>query len=437
MFPIVPFDERHHRLSAIMSRQASHDPGVAQAVSRILDDVRERGDRALADFARQFDAVVPDPLKIDPASLEEAYRSVDPSLMAIIRDAAGNIRRFHERQRQASWFVEDGDGVILGQRIMPLERVGLYVPGGQAFYPSSLLMNAIPAQVAGVTDIQLVSPPQADGRPHVLVMATAHFLGLRDVYAVGGAQAVAALAFGTETIRRVDKIVGPGNAWVAEAKRQVYGPVAIDSIAGPTEIVILADATAAPEFVAADMIAQAEHDERASAILVTTDAGLAESTRERVEALVRNHPRRTILEVSLSKYSAIIVAEHLEEAIQAVNELAAEHLEVMVADPWGVLPEIHHAGAIFLGAYSAEPVGDYYAGPNHVLPTGGTARYASALGVEDFVRRQSIISYTQRRLERTGKDIATFARAESLPGHAHAIEVRMGRHGTENGPEQA
>jgi histidinol dehydrogenase len=306
-----------------------------------------------------------------------------------------------------------------------MERVGLYVPGGTAFYPSSLLMNAIPAQVAGVEEIHLVSPPQEDGRPHPLVMATAAFLGLEHVYALGGAQAVGALAFGTDTVPGVDKIVGPGNAYVAAAKKKVFGRVGIDSVAGPSEIGVLADETATPAFVAADLLSQAEHDVRASAILITPHRPLAEAVREEVEARVPELPRADVIEQALASYGACIVPDTMDEAVALMNELAVEHLELHVDDPWATMTRIRHAGALFLGEYSSEPVGDYFAGPNHVLPTGGTARHASALGVDDFVRTQSVLSYTEERLRQTGDQIATIAEAEDLRAHAEAIRARL------------
>ncbi len=425
MIPIIEYAERAERMQAILSRAASFDEAVEQSVRSILAAVRAGGDAALRDLTEKFDGVRPEALRVPPEAIAEALAALDPALRAVLEAAAANIRRFHERQRQNSWFTDDGDGVVLGQRIVPIERVGLYVPGGQAFYPSSVLMNAIPAQTAGVPELCIVSPPQPDGRPHPLVLATAGYLGIETVYAVGGAQAVAALAYGTETIPQVDKIVGPGNAYVAAAKKQVFGRVAIDSIAGPTEIVVYADASARADFVAADLVAQAEHDARASAILVTTSPRLAEETAAAVARLAEGHPRAGILAASLAEYSALVTAPGEAEALALVNELAAEHLVLMVDDPWRLLPHIRHAGAVFMGHYSAEPVGDYFAGPNHVLPTGGTARYASALGVEDFVRRQSLIAYTAERLRRTAPAIAAFARAEALPGHAHAVEVRL------------
>ncbi len=427
MIPIVDYAEREARLGAILSRRAVFDPEVEAAAQAIIADVQARGDEAVLEYTERFDGVRPEPLKVSPEALADAFDAMDPDLRRIVAEAAANIRRFHEKQQQRSWFMDDGDGVLLGQRVVPLERVGLYVPGGTACYPSTLLMNAIPAQVAGVEEIHLVSPPGRDGRPHTLVLATAHFLGLEHVYAVGGAQAVAALAFGTASIPQVDKIVGPGNVYVAAAKKLVFGRVDIDSVAGPSEIVVLADETADAEFVAADLLSQAEHDTRASAILVTPHRALAEAVRLHVTRMVPTLERHTIIEESLRHYGACIVTETMGQAVAMVNDLAPEHLELLVRDPWQTMTAIKHAGAIFLGPYSSEPVGDYFAGPNHVLPTGGTARYASALSVDDFIRKQSIIAYTRDRLRATGPSIVTFAESESLTAHARAIQVRLDR----------
>lgn len=427
MIPIVEYADRHKRLDAVLSRSASFSDEVDAAVRAILAAVRARGDAAVLELSERFDGVRPDPVRIPPAALREAAAAMDGALKDVVRKAEANIRRFHRRQVRQSWFVDDGDGVLLGQRMVPLQRVGLYVPGGTAFYPSSLLMNAVPAQVAGVEEVHLVSPPQADGRPHPLVMATAHLLGLEHVYAVGGAQAVGALAYGTGAVPAVDKIVGPGNAYVAAAKKQVFGPVAIDSVAGPSEIVVLADRTADPAYVAADLLSQAEHDVRASSVLVTPYRPLAEAVREEVARMAPTLDRRAIIEQSLADYGACVVTPSMGEAFALVDELAPEHLELLVEDPWGAMTRIRHAGALFLGPYSSEPVGDYYAGPNHVLPTGGTARYASALGVDDFMRRQSVISYSRERLAQTGPGIVRFAEAEDLTAHALAIQVRLDR----------
>ncbi|MEP0549162.1 MAG: histidinol dehydrogenase [Rhodothermales bacterium] len=430
LIPVIPYAERAERLRAVLDRGASFDASVEDAARRIIEEVRRDGDAALAALTERFDGVRPAALRVPAEALDAALDATDPDLRAIIEEAAANVRRFHEQQRERSWFTEDGDGVVLGQRIVPMERVGLYVPGGTAAYPSSVLMNVIPAQVAGVDALHLVSPPRADGSadaglPHPLVLATARLLGVEHVYAVGGAQAVAALAFGTDTIPRVDKIVGPGNAYVAAAKKLVYGTVDIDSIAGPSEIVVLADDTADARFVAADLLSQAEHDVRASAILVTPSAALAEAVQDAVEQLVPTLSRRAIIERALADYSACVVTGTMGEAVDFVNELAPEHLEIITADPWATMGGVCHAGAIFLGSASAEPVGDYFAGPNHVLPTGGTARYASALGVHDFVRRQSVIAYSESRLAEAGERIARFADAEGLDAHALAIRVRL------------
>ena len=425
MIPILSFSERESYLDIILNRQASFDPRIDEAVTGILDAVRKHGDDALRDFTRQFDQVSLSSVKVSKEAIESASDSIPGNLYSIIQEAIANIRRFHERQLPNSWYMEDGDGVILGQRVMAIEKAGVYVPGGKAFYPSSLLMNVIPAQVAGVSEIHLVSPPQENGLPHPLVLAAARQLGITNIYAVGGAQSIAALAYGTASIPKVDKIVGPGNVYVATAKKKVFGTVDIDSVAGPSEIVVLADSTANPLFVATDLLSQAEHDERASAILVTTDAALAEQVQQHIKELVPTLSRASIIKESLSTYSACIVTDSFAQAIDLVNELAAEHLELIVESPWDVMTQIKHAGAIFLGPYSTEPVGDYFAGPNHVLPTGGTARYASALSVDDFIRKQSVIYYTQDKLQKTGSKIVDFANAEELSAHALAVSVRL------------
>lgn len=434
MIPVVRLADATDRLDAILSRGATFDPAVDDAVSAILADVEARGDVALLDATERFDGVCPASLRVPEAALDAALDAMDADLRSIVEEAIANVTRFHAEQRERSWVLDRPDGTILGQRILPMDRAGLYVPGGTAFYPSSMVMNAVPALVAGVGEIHVVSPPQretqlggafGDGLPHALVLATARLLGLRHVYAVGGAQAVGALAVGTETIPRVDIVVGPGNAYVASAKRQVFGRVAIDSVAGPSEIVVLADATANPIFAAADLLSQAEHDVRASAVLVTADADFAGRVAAEVARQTALLPRRETVEASLRDYGAILVADSFDDAIDVVNRLAAEHLELLVADPWAVLPRVRHAGAVFLGASSPEPVGDYFAGPNHVLPTGGTARFASALGVHDFVRRQSVIAYSPAALARDADRIAAFARSEGLDAHARAVECRV------------
>ncbi len=426
MLPVVPFCERREKLERLFGRSAVFGDRIDEAVRRIVEEVRLGGDAAVLDCTERFDGVRPASLCVDVDRLAEAHARLDDTLRGILAEAADNIRRFHEKQLRASWFDTEEDGAGLGQRYVPIERAGVYVPGGTAAYPSSVLMNVIPAQVAGVEHLYLASPPGPDGLPHPLVLAAACILGVDHVFAAGGAQAIAMFAFGTETAPRVDKIVGPGNAYVATAKKQVYGMVDIDSVAGPSEIVVLADSDADPRFAAADLLAQAEHDPRASAVLVTPDAGLAETVRGHAAAMTAALPRRAIIEASLTDYGACIVTDTLDQAVEVVNELAPEHLELLVRDPEAILPRIRHAGAIFLGPFSPEPVGDYFAGPNHVLPTGGTARYASALGVEDFLRRQSLIAWTEARLARTGARIAAFARAEGLEAHARAVEVRLG-----------
>ncbi|PSQ87639.1 MAG: histidinol dehydrogenase [Bacteroidetes bacterium QS_3_64_15] len=426
MIPLITPDDTA-RLDAIMSRGGTFSDEVDATVDDILEQVQSQGDAALLALTEQFDGVRPDPVKVPASVLDGAADVLNDNLRDAIEDAADNIRRFHEKQVRESWFTDDGDGVILGQRVVPMERAGLYVPGGTAVYPSSLLMNAIPAQVAGVDEIHLVSPPRDHGRPHPLVLATAAVLDLEHVYAVGGAQAVGALAYGTDTVPAVDTIVGPGNAYVAAAKKKVFGRVGIDSVAGPSEIGVLADATADPEFVAADLLSQAEHDERASAILITPHRPLAEAVQQHVEDMVPELPRTDVIEQALTDYGACIVTDTMDAAVDLMNELAVEHLELHVNDPWQTMTRIRHAGALFLGEYSSEPVGDYFAGPNHVLPTGGTARHASALGVDDFVRTQSVLSYTKERLEDTGPQITTLAEAEELQAHAEAIRVRLNR----------
>ncbi|MFO8100222.1 MAG: histidinol dehydrogenase [Salinibacter sp.] len=435
MIPLLTPDDTD-RLDAIRRRGGTFSDAVDATVDDILSQVHAKGDAAVLALTERYDGVRPDPVKVPDETLTTAADALGDDLREALQRAEANIRRFHRKQVRESWFTDDGEGVILGQRVVPMARAGLYVPGGTAFYPSSLLMNAIPAQVAGVNEIHLVSPPQDDGRPHPLVMATAALLGLEHVYAIGGAQAVGALAYGTDTVPAVDTIVGPGNAYVAAAKKKVFGRVGIDSVAGPSEIGVLADATADPEFVAADLLSQAEHDERASAILITPHRPLAEATQSHVERMVPTLPRADVIEQSLADYGACIVVDTMDEAVGLMNELAVEHLEIHVEDPWQTMTRIRHAGALFLGEHSAEPVGDYFAGPNHVLPTGGTARHASALGVNDFVRTQSVLSYTEDRLRETGDDIMTLAEAEDLQAHAEAVRVRLDRAASDGSKKQ-
>ena len=401
------------------------DAEVEARAQAVVAGVAARGDAALLEYTERFDGVRLDSIVVSEDVLARTWDHTPEDLRRIVSNAAANIRRFHEHQLQKTWYVEDGDGVRLGQRYLPVERVGVYVPGGTAAYPSSVLMTVIPAQVAGVDEIHLASPPQMNGLPHPAVTAAAHFLGVRYVYAVGGAQAIAALAFGTSSVPKVDTIAGPGSAYVTAAKKLVFGQVDIDSLAGPSEVVVLADESARPDWVAHDMIAQAEHDEHASAILVTCSEALAVAVQAELNRIVSSMPRSEILNVALRKNGACIVAQTLVEAVETVNTIAPEHLEIMVKDPWAVLEDVRHAGAVFVGPWSPEPVGDYYAGPNHVLPTGGTARFASALGVDSFIRKQSVIAYSRKRLMRTAPDIAAFARSEQLEAHARSVEVRL------------
>ncbi|CAG7648770.1 Histidinol dehydrogenase [Paenibacillus solanacearum] len=414
------------------------DYGSAQqneAVKSIIEEVRRDGDAALRRFAERFDGVRVDDLRVTKQEIEAAYEQVDESFLAAIRAAAANIRRFHEKQLRSSWMDLQADGSILGQVIRPLRRVGLYVPGGKAAYPSSVLMNAIPAQVAGVPEIVMVTPPATAGaegiNPHILVAAAE--AGVSEIYRVGGAQAVAALAYGTESIPAADKIVGPGNIYVALAKRYVFGAVDIDSIAGPSEIVVLADETADAAYVAADLLSQAEHDEMASAILITPSPELAEAVAREVDRQLSELPRRDIAAQSIRDYGAILTVTSLEEGIDAVNRLAPEHLEIIVREPFQHLGKIENAGAIFLGPYSSEPVGDYFAGPNHVLPTNGTARFSSPLNVDDFMKKSSVIYYSKEALLRDGEQIIALARHEGLDAHARAIQIRLEKEGTNHG----
>ncbi|HEX7056345.1 MAG TPA: histidinol dehydrogenase [Bacilli bacterium] len=402
-------------------------PEQNRMVREIIETVRAEGDGALIRYAEQFDKVKINQLRVSNEEIEAAYAQVDAPFLAAIRKAAANIRAYHERQKRVSWMDWQQDGTALGQIIRPLRRVGVYVPGGKAAYPSTVLMNVIPAQVAGVQEIVMVTPPATAGaagiNPYILVAAAE--AGVREMYRVGGAQAIAALAYGTETIQPVDKIVGPGNIYVALAKRYVFGAVAIDSIAGPSEIVVLADDSANPAYVAADLLSQAEHDEMAAAILVTDSLKLAQEVKREVARQLDSLPRKAIAEKSLQTYGAILTAADMAEGIRTVNRLAPEHLELLVADPFKWVGQIENAGAVFLGPYSSEPVGDYLAGPNHVLPTNGTARFSSPLNVDDFVKKMSLIHYSAQALATNGADIMLLARHEGLEGHARAIQARL------------
>ncbi|MZQ82648.1 histidinol dehydrogenase [Paenibacillus sp. 5J-6] len=406
-------------------------PEQNETVRRIIEEVRQDGDAALRRMAKEFDRVEVAELRVSDEEIQAAYAQVDAEFLAALRQAAANIRAFHEKQKRTSWMDLQPDGSLLGQIIRPLKRVGLYVPGGKAAYPSSVLMNAIPAIVAGVPEIAMVTPPATAGEeginPHILVAAAE--AGVKEIYRAGGAQAVAALAYGTESIQPVDKIVGPGNIYVALAKRFVFGVVDIDMIAGPTDIVVLADEHADPEYVAADLLAQAEHDEMSPAILVTTSQDLAESVRLELWRQLDVLPKKAIAAVSTATRGAILLVNSLDEGVDVVNRLAPEHCELLVQEPFNLLPRIENAGAIFLGAYSTEPVGDYFAGPNHVLPTNGTARFSSPLNVDDFLKKSSVIHYSKEALIANGDMIMTLARNEGLEGHARAVEVRLKKEG--------
>lgn len=396
-------------------------------VADIVNAVRENGDAAVFAFTEQFDKakITAENIRVTEEELNDAYAQVDPELIAVIRKALGNIRSYHEKQRRYSWFDSQENGTLLGQKVMPLSKVGVYVPGGKAVYPSSVLMNIVPAKVAGVGKIVMTTPCGKDGKVNPTTLVAAHEAGADEVYKVGGAQAIAALAFGTESIPKVDKIVGPGNIYVALAKKAVYGHVNIDSIAGPSEILVLADESANPRFVAADLLSQAEHDEMASAILITTSEALAQKVSDEVEEFVRVLQRKEIIRKSLDHYGYILLADTMEDAIDAANEIASEHLEIITKDPFHIMTKIRNAGAIFIGEYSSEPLGDYFAGPNHVLPTNGTAKFFSPLSVDDFVKKSSIVYYSKEALEPVHKDIIKFAESEQLTAHANSIRVRF------------
>jgi histidinol dehydrogenase len=411
-------------LDKLLNRRDSDLAETESLVRAILQDINQNGDKAVLSYTKKFDCPSPLALKVDPQTLQEALENCDPELIATIREAADNIRSFHQEQVEETWWTEPRPGVKLGQKITPLDRVGIYIPGGKAAYPSTVLMTAIPAQVAGVQEIALVSPPGANGEIHAIILATAAILGIQEVYRVGGAQAIAALAYGTETIEGVDKIVGPGNLYVALAKKEVFGKVDIDMIAGPSEIAIIADESANPSFVAADLLSQAEHDEKAASLLITTSEELATQVQEKIQAQLSKLKRQTIIQASLDAYGTIFLTKTLEEAVRISNLLAPEHLELQMKDPMKWVPKIRHAGAIFIGPYTPEPIGDYFAGPNHTLPTSGTARFASPLGTYDYCKRSSLLFYDQTALSAVSKRVAAFAREEGLDAHANAIERR-------------
>ena len=414
-------------LEDLLKRSPNSYGEYEDRVAAIIDTVREKGDEAIFSYTRQFDGadISADNIIVTKEEIEEAYAVVDPTLLDVIRKALVNIREYHEKQRQYSWFDSKDNGIILGQKVTPLKRVGVYVPGGKAVYPSSVLMNVMPAKVAGVDEIIMTTPPGKDGKICASTLVAATEAGVDRIYKVGGAQAIAALAFGTESVPKVDKIVGPGNIYVALAKKAVFGHVSIDSIAGPSEILVLADESANPRFVAADLLSQAEHDEMASAILVTTSRELAEQVSVEVDKFVAQLSRKEIIQKSLDNYGYILVASSEDEVIETANDIASEHLEIVMKDPFTVMTKIRNAGAIFLGTYSSEPLGDYFAGPNHVLPTNGTAKFFSALSVDDCIKKSSIISYSREALEPIYKDIVQFAECEQLTAHANSIRVRF------------
>lgn len=414
-------------LDNLLKRSPNNYDKFTDTVNEIVKNVRENKDAAVFEYTRKFDGcdINASNILVTNEEIEEAYTMVGPELVEVIRKAIINIEAYHEKQKQYSWFDSKTDGTILGQKVMPLDAVGVYVPGGKAAYPSSVLMNIIPAKVAGVERIVMVTPPGKDGRVNPGTLVAANEAGATHIYKVGGAQAIAALAFGTESIPRVDKIVGPGNIFVALAKRAVFGFVGIDSIAGPSEILVLADETANPRYVAADLLSQAEHDEMASAILVTTSAKLAEDVSKEIDKFVSELSRKEIIEKSLKNYGYLLIADSIDEAIDAANQIASEHLEIVTRDAFNTMTKIKNAGAIFIGEYSSEPLGDYFAGPNHVLPTNGTARFFSPLGVDAFIKKSSIISYSREALEPVHKDIIKFAEAEFLTAHANSIKVRF------------
>ena len=415
-------------LNDLLKRSPNNYDSYSDKVNVIVNDVKDKGDEAVFSYTKQFDGADLDAsnILVTEEEIAEAYAELEKTgLVDIIRKALVNIRDYHMKQKQYSWFDSKPDGSILGQKVTPLEKVGVYVPGGKAAYPSSVLMNVLPAKVAGVDKIVMTTPPGKDGKVNFGTLVAAKEAGVDEIYKVGGAQAIAALAYGTATIPKVDKIVGPGNIYVALAKIAVYGHVSIDSIAGPSEILVLADETANPRFVAADLLSQAEHDELASAILVTTSEELANKVSEEVDKFVNVLSRKEILEKSLENYGYILVADNMEDAIEAANEIASEHLEIVTKDPFNTMTKIRNAGAIFLGEYSSEPLGDYFAGPNHVLPTNGTAKFFSPLSVDDFIKKSSIISFSREALEPIHEDIIKFATAEKLTAHANSIKVRF------------
>ena len=426
---ILKLDEntKKNLLEDLLKRSPNQYTEYEERVAAILNAVKLQKDQALFDFTKKFDGASIDAstIRVTEDEIREAYEAVDATLLDIIRKAKKNIQEYHEKQRQYSWFDSKPNGSLLGQKVTPLQRVGVYVPGGKAVYPSSVLMNIMPAKVAGVEEIVMVTPPGKDGKVNPNTLVAAKEAGADVIYKVGGAQAIGALAYGTESIPKVDKIVGPGNIYVALAKKAVYGHVSIDAIAGPSEILVIADETANPRYVAADLLSQAEHDELASAILVTTSEKLAKEVSEQVDVFVEELSRTEIMRKSLDNYGYILVADTMDSVIDVANEIASEHLEIMTKNPYDVMMKVRNAGAIFIGEYSSEPLGDYFAGPNHVLPTNGTAKFFSPLSVDDFIKKSSIIAYSREALEEVHKDIESFAKAEQLTAHANSIKVRF------------
>ena len=414
-------------LENLLKRSPNNYGKFEAAVADILANVKEKGDEALFSYTKEFDKVevTPETIRVTEAEIEEAYKAVDASLLEVIRKALVNIRSYHEKQRQNSWFTSTENGTMLGQKVTPLNRVGVYVPGGKAVYPSSVLMNIVPAKVAGVPHIVMTTPPGKDGKVNPSTLVAAKEAGADEIYKVGGAQAIGALAYGTASIPKVDKIVGPGNIFVALAKKAVYGHVSIDSIAGPSEILVLADETANAHYVAADLLSQAEHDEMASAILITTSTELAQNVEKEIEGYLKVLSRKEIIEKSLENFGYILIAEDMDEAIEAANEIASEHMEIVTKNAFEVMMKVRNAGAIFIGEYSSEPLGDYFAGPNHVLPTNGTAKFFSALSVDDFIKKSSIVYYSRTALQEIHKDIIQFASSEQLTAYANSIAVRF------------
>ena len=428
MIEIIEYNNTNEKLNTILSRTTDFSTEQEAATREIVTSVREQGDKALLAYTKKFDGIDLDAanIRVPESELEAAYRNADPKLIEVIEAAAANIRRFHEAQQQKSWFIEDGDGVVLGKRVVPLERVALLIPGASAPLFSTLLMAAIPAQIAGVPHICMATPPQSNGAIHPAVLATAHIVGIREVYQVFGAQAVAALAYGTDSIKRVDKLVGPGNPYVQIAKKLVFGTVDIDMVAGPSEIVVIADDTAKAKHIAGDLLSQAEHGSGfEAAVCITPSADLAKQVADEVTAQAADLSHRDAIQNALNRFGAIVVVNDLPEGIDLANQIAPEHLELIVAEPWTHLQSIRHAGAVFLGPASSEPVGDYYAGTNHILPTAGAARFASSVGVDTFLKTISVLQYTDQRLQKTAGHIIAMAEAEGLDGHANAIRQRL------------